>query len=58
MISKLEKERILLSNRQNLPKVEEAFASEDTKEIVEAYDEELEAEWRRKSCSIKCSICE
>lgn len=48
MLKKLEKERTLLTDRQTVPKVEEAFSSDDTKEIVEEYNEEAEAEWRRK----------
>lgn len=47
MLKKLDDEKILLSNRQRLPKLEEAFPSDDTKEIFEAYNEEAEAEWRR-----------
>lgn len=47
-MKKLEGERILLSNRQTVPKVEEAFGSDDTKEIIEEYNEAAEAEWRRK----------
>lgn len=48
MLKKLEKERTLLTDRQTVPKVEEAFSGDDTKEIVEEYNEEAEAEWRRK----------
>ncbi|KAK3927114.1 Unconventional prefoldin RPB5 interactor-like protein [Frankliniella fusca] len=48
MLKKLEGERSLLSNRQTLPKLEEAFPNEDTKEIIEEYNEETEAEWRRQ----------
>lgn len=47
MLNKLESERTLLTNRQTLPKLEEAFADDDTKEIVEEYNEAAEAEWRR-----------
>ncbi|KAJ1524574.1 hypothetical protein ONE63_011060 [Megalurothrips usitatus] len=48
MLSKLETERTLLSNRQTVPKLEEAFPNDDTKEIIEEYNEEAEAEWRRQ----------
>lgn len=47
MLKKLEGERTLLSNRQTLPKLEEAFP-DDTKEIIEEYNEEAEAEWRKQ----------
>lgn len=47
MLNKLESERTLLSNRQILPRLEEAFPTDDTKEIVEEYSEEAEAQWRR-----------
>ncbi|XP_034237839.1 unconventional prefoldin RPB5 interactor-like protein [Thrips palmi] len=48
MLKKLENERTLLTNRQTVPKVEEAFPSDGTEEIVEEYNEEMEAEWRRR----------
>ncbi|KAK9503814.1 hypothetical protein O3M35_010292 [Rhynocoris fuscipes] len=48
MLEKLEKERKLIEGWTSLPQKQQIFATEDTKEIIEPYDEKEEESWRRE----------
>ncbi|CAH1403018.1 unnamed protein product [Nezara viridula] len=48
LIEKWEKESALLENMRNFSKKRDAFESEDTKEVIEPYDEEKEKDWKLK----------
>ncbi|XP_014286421.1 unconventional prefoldin RPB5 interactor 1 [Halyomorpha halys] len=48
LIEKWEKESTLLENMRDFSKEKDAFESEETKEVIEPYDEDQEKDWKLK----------